>query len=61
MGPFTRIASVLFALIALVHLYRLVHPFEFSVAGHEVAQWVSGVGALIAGTMAFMLHREARR
>ena len=29
--PFTWIASAIFALMALVHLYRLVSPFEVTI------------------------------
>ena len=60
MKPFTKIASLLFALIALAHLYRLVHPFEFAIAGCNIPQWASLGGAIVAGTLAFMLHRESR-
>lgn len=60
MGPFTRLASVLFAVIALAHLYRLVHPFELNIAGYQVSQLVSAIGAVVAGSMAIMLYREAK-
>ena len=60
MKPFTRVASLLFALIALAHLYRLLRPFEFSIAGCQIPQWASLAGALVAGTLALMLHRESR-
>jgi len=60
MKPFTKIASLLFALIAIAHLYRLVRPFEFAIAGCNIPQWASLGGALVAGILAFMLHRESR-
>ena len=60
MKPFTKIASLLFALIAIAHLYRLARPFEFVIAGCALPQWLSLVGALVAGTLAIMLHRESR-
>lgn len=60
MKPFTRIASLLFALIALAHIYRLLRPFEVAIAGHQISQLASLVGALVAGTLAVMLHRECK-
>ena len=42
--PFTWIASAIFALIAVAHLYRLVRPFEVIIGPCEVPQWVSAVG-----------------
>jgi hypothetical protein len=60
MNPFTKLGAVLFALIALAHLYRIVRPFEIVVAGSAVPQWASIVGLIIAGILAFMLWRESR-
>ena len=59
--PFTTIAAVIFALIALVHAYRLVRGFEVVVDGTALPQWVSVVGVLLAALMALMLWRESRR
>ena len=61
MKPFTTIAIVLLAIIALTHLYRLVHPFEVVVGGAVIPQWVSIVGAIIGGGLALMLRRESKR
>ena len=61
MKPFTAIAVLLFAIISLVHLFRLARPFEVVIAGATLPQWVSIVGALVAGGLALMLWREAKR
>jgi hypothetical protein len=61
MRPFTTLAILLFALIALAHLYRLISPFEVVVHGTSLPQWVSAVGLIVAGGLAFMLWRESRR
>jgi hypothetical protein len=58
--PFTWIASAIFALMALVHLYRLVSPFEVTIGPCHVPQWASAVAAVIAGGLSWMLCREAR-
>lgn len=60
MKPFTTLAAIVFAIMALVHVYRLVRPFEIIVAGHPVAQWVSIVALIVTGVLAAMLWREAR-
>ena len=59
MKVFTTLAVLLLALIALVHLYRLISPFEV-VHGTVVPQWISAVGLIVAGGVAFMLWRESR-
>ena len=61
MKPFTTLAIATFSLIALVHLYRLIRPFEVVVDGAAVPQWASIVGLVVAAGLALMLHREARR
>jgi len=60
MKPFTTLATILFALIALAHLYRIVMPFEVVVAGCSIPQWASFVGLLVAATLALMVWRESR-
>ena len=59
--PFTRIAVVVFSLVALMHLLRLVFHWQVIVNNMIVPQWVSVPGFLIAGALAFMLMREAKK
>jgi hypothetical protein len=59
--PFTTIAAVIFAAIALVHAYRLIKGLDVVVDGTSLPQWVSVVGILVAGGLALMLWRESRR
>ena len=61
MRPFTTLAILLFALIALAHLYRLISPFDVVVHGTALPQWISAVGLIAAGGLAVMLWRESRR
>ena len=58
--PFTWIASAIFALMALVHVYRLIKPFDVVIGQCHLPQWASIVGAVIAGGLSWMLCREAR-
>jgi hypothetical protein len=61
MKPFTTLATIFLALIALVHLYRLIRPFEVVVQGYALPQWASAVGLIVAGGLSLMLWRESRR
>jgi len=59
--PFTTVAVVLFAMIAVVHLLRLVMNWEVTVNGMVVPKWVSGPGLVITAGLALMLWREVGR
>jgi hypothetical protein len=58
--PFTWIASAIFALMAVIHLYRLISPFEVTIGPCHFPQWASAVVAVIAAGLSWMLCREAR-
>ena len=60
MKPFTVAAAVLLGIVALAHLYRLIRPFEVTVAGDAIPQWVSVVGLVVSGGISLMLWRESR-
>ena len=59
--PFTLIAAVFFALMAVVHIYRLFTHFQVIVGTHTIPQYVSWIAILITGGLSAMLFREARR
>jgi hypothetical protein len=61
MKPFSTIAAVVFALVALVHLLRLVYGWEVTLAGWVVPLWLSVVGLIVAGGLSALVWREARR
>ena len=58
--PFTTIAVGVFALVALLHVLRLVFGWEATIQGSVIPLWVSGLGAVITGGLAVMLWRESR-
>ena len=58
--PFTTIAVGIFFLVALLHVLRLVFGWEIMFQGDVVPLWVSGLGAVVAGSLAIMLWRESR-
>jgi hypothetical protein len=58
--PFTMIAAFIFAIVALLHLYRLFTHFQVILGSHTIPMWVSYVGLVVPGLLALMLFRESR-
>ena len=58
--PFTWIASAIFALMALLHLYRLFTHFQIILGSHTIPMSASYAGVVVAGGLSWMLCREAR-
>jgi hypothetical protein len=58
--PFTWIAATIFALMALVHIYRVLTNFQIVVGSHSIPMWVSYVGIIVTALLSWMLCREAR-
>ena len=58
--PFTWIASAIFALMALAHIYRLIRPFNVTIGTCDLPQWGSIVAAVAAAGLSWTLCREAR-
>lgn len=59
--PFTTLAAIIFAVIALVHLLRLTYGWAVTIVGAEVPTWTSVLGLAIAGVLAAGLWWESRR
>jgi hypothetical protein len=61
MKPFTSLAIVFLGLLSVLQLVRFVQGWEVIVNGITIPVWASGVACLVAGGLALMLWREARR
>ncbi|MDP9424193.1 MAG: hypothetical protein M3Q19_15415 [Pseudomonadota bacterium] len=61
MKPFTTIAAIIFALMALLHAYRLATDFQVIVGSHTIPYNVSWIGLVVTGVLSYGLFREARR
>ncbi len=61
MNPFTKIASVIFGIIALLHLLRLIISAEIVVAGFLLPMWISIGGLIVTAILSFGLWKEANR
>jgi len=58
--PFTMIAALIFAIMALLHVYRLFTHFQVVLGSHEIPMWMSYVAIVVAGALAIGLFRESR-
>lgn len=59
--PFTILAVLFLALVALLHLLRLVLGWEVTFNGAVVPVWLSAAGLVIAGGLAAGLWWESRK
>ena len=60
MKPFTAMAALLLALIALLQLLRFILAWPVSVNGVDIPVWVSALLFAVAGGLSVMLWRERR-
>jgi len=58
--PFTTLAVVVFALVALLQLVRVSMGWVITVNGNTIPLWASVVVAVLAATLSVMLRREAQ-
>jgi len=61
MKPFTTLASIIFAVVALLHALRLIYGWEVIINGWMVPMWVSVIGFIVPAILAILLWRESRR
>jgi len=52
-----RVASIVFGLICLGHLWRLYAHAEVRIGGHSVPLWASLAGLIVAGLLSFWMWR----
>jgi len=61
MKPFTLAAAIIFAVMAVLHVYRLMTHFHVVLGSHEIPLSVSYAAIVVAGVLAWGLFRESRR
>ena len=54
----SKLSIVVFVVVAISHLLRLVGDVGVMVDDYVVPQWVSVLGIIIPGTLAWMLWKE---
>ena len=60
MKPFTTLAVVVFALVALLQLVRVALGWAVTVNGAAIPLWASVILAVVAATLSIMVRREAQ-
>ena len=58
---FTKLAVLIFGVVALIHLCRLFTHFSVIVNGYEIPYWVSVPGVIIAGALSFGLWKDSKK
>jgi hypothetical protein len=51
---YSRLAAVIFGIIALLQLLRAISGFEIAVGGEILPIWPSWIAALVAGFLAYL-------
>ena len=60
MKPAALVATLLFSVVAVLHLLRLLFQMEVTVAGTAIPMWPSMLGVLGPAALAVWLWREQR-
>jgi hypothetical protein len=60
MKPFTTATLVILALVAIVHVLRLLLGWSVTINGTDIPMWVSAVAFVITAGLAVGLWRETR-
>ncbi|MBV9551040.1 MAG: hypothetical protein JO256_15335 [Alphaproteobacteria bacterium] len=58
---FSLVAGVIFALVAVLHVLRMVESWPAVIGGWEVPMWLSGAGVLVAGFLSYSGFRLANQ
>jgi sterol desaturase/sphingolipid hydroxylase (fatty acid hydroxylase superfamily) len=61
MKPFSAIASVVLAFVAVVQFLRLTLGWSVVINGNTIPMWVSVVACIVAATLSVMVWRESRQ
>ncbi len=58
---YTIVSGVLFAIIAILHVFRVAYGWEAVIGGWTAPMWISWVAALIIGVLAITAFKLSRR
>lgn len=58
--PVVPVVTMLLAAVSLAHLLRIVFEIPVTVADVAVPMWVSGLGVVVAGLLAWLLFKGSR-
>ena len=57
--PFTYLATIFLAIIAILHVARIVAGWEVVVGDWHVSRWINLLLAFVTGSLSFMLWKES--
>ena len=60
MKPASQIATAFLAVVAVLHLFRLLFHVRVTVGSVDIPMWASGLAVLGPGALALWLWREQR-
>ena len=60
MKPFTKIAALIFCIVALGHLLRLLLHVSVTVGSHTIPFWISVAGIIIPLGLSYGQWKEAK-
>lgn len=55
------LAALVLGLVALVHLFRVIHPFPVVIGTVEIPNWASGLIFLITGILCACVFRSLHK
>lgn len=59
-NPVIPVVTMLLAAVSLAHLLRIVFEIPVTVADVAVPMWVSGLGVVVPGLLAWLLFKGSR-
>lgn len=59
-NPVVLMVAMLLAVVSLAHLLRIVFAIPVTVGDIVVPMWISGIGVVAPGVLAWLLYRGSR-
>ncbi len=57
---YVTITATLFLVVAIMHLLRIIFGWQVEMGGLSIPFWVSWLGVLVAGTLAYFGFTQSR-
>ena len=57
---YMTVTATLFVVVAIMHLLRIIFGWQVEIGGLSIPFWVSWLGVLVAGALAYFGFRQTR-
>ena len=57
---YMTVTATLFLVVAIMHLLRIIFGWQVEIGGLSIPFWVSWLGVLVAGALAYLGFRQYR-